>query len=344
MRTCRTFAKSVCLVRLKHKYGIRVKKQDEALAWSKLRPGVDFVDMSIQRIYELFPLPHGTQRQTVTQILQDWSWKARVLQPGKGNLHHMAWRVGSVDQPPAPILTACGADVIITAVKDLQVQPPKPQIYATVKTQKHLRDQPAGSASSSSSASHDPWLVTDPWGGYQKITSTASTASRPHKEVRQESLRADIRHVLLEEQAKQRDDMTIDQSNDYTTENELRFVALESGISELKQQNGQFMQWFQQSGDRMQHSETLMKEVQDNVHQHAGAIQQLTYSVQNAEKAIGEVHPTLNAHQQELHSIGSNFNAAIKSMKDDLSDSMMESFNQQYGKLEALLEKRHKAN
>jgi len=31
-------------------------------------------------------------------------------------------------------------------------------------------------------------------------------------------------------------------------------------------------------------------------------------------------------------------------MKDEISDDMMQSFNQQYGKLEALLEKRHKAN
>ena len=154
MHQCRTFAKSICLVRLKHKYGIRVRKQDEAAAWTKSRPGIEFVDMSIQKIYELFPLPHGTQRQAITQILADWSWKARVLQPGRGNQHHMAWRVGATD-PPAPILTAFGAGVIITAVTDLQVQPQQPKIFATVKTQKLLRDQPSSSTTKSTPAA-DP--------------------------------------------------------------------------------------------------------------------------------------------------------------------------------------------
>jgi hypothetical protein len=96
---CRTFSSSVCLMRMRHKYGIRVAKADEKLAWSKLRPGVDFMDMNIQLIHELFPLPHGTQRQAVSKLLSDWGWAARPLQPGKGNYQHMAWRVGSQEPP-----------------------------------------------------------------------------------------------------------------------------------------------------------------------------------------------------------------------------------------------------
>ena len=59
---CRTFDKAICLVRMKTKYGIRVRKEGEKAAWENLRPGIDFVDMCIQLIYELFPIPHGTQR------------------------------------------------------------------------------------------------------------------------------------------------------------------------------------------------------------------------------------------------------------------------------------------
>eukprot|EP00435_Cladocopium_sp_Y103_P049900 s843_g15.t1 len=156
LHQCKTFAKSVCLVRLKNKYGIRVRKCDEASAWGVLRPGVDFMDMTIQKIYELFPIPHGTQRQAITQILSDWTWPARALQPGKGNFHHMAWRIGSAVAPPAPVMTAFGSDVIITAVKDLQVHENKPQIYATAKTQKLLRDQPSSSTSAKPASAGDP--------------------------------------------------------------------------------------------------------------------------------------------------------------------------------------------
>ena len=118
------------MVRLKNKYGIRVKQGDEAAAWAKLRPGVEFVDMSIQKIFEIFPLPHGTQRAAINKILSHWAWKARALQPGRGNFHHMAWRIGSAVSPPDAILTAFGSDVIIKEVHNLQVQENKPTIYA----------------------------------------------------------------------------------------------------------------------------------------------------------------------------------------------------------------------
>ena len=176
---CRTYSKSLCLVRLKLKYGIRVKQCDEAAAWAKLRPGVEFVDMSIQQIYEIFPLPHGTQRAAINKILADWSWKARALQPGRGNFHHMAWRIGSAETPPANVLTAFGADVIIKEIKNLQIPETKPTIYAPAKTQKHLRETPAPS-SARSSGNSDPWLEKDPWGGYAKTTTTPS-AGRHYK-------------------------------------------------------------------------------------------------------------------------------------------------------------------
>eukprot|EP00435_Cladocopium_sp_Y103_P057182 s772_g19.t1 len=339
---CKTFAQSLCLVRLRHKYGIRVRKSDEAAAWGKLRPGVDFVDMTIQRIYELFPIPHTTQRPALTTISNDWGWKARVLQPGKGNFHHMAWRVGAMDPPPASIMTAFGADVIITQVKDLQVQESKPKIYATAKTQKQLREQPSQAASSRPASAQDPWAdqAQDPWGGYSKKINPSPAAPSSHKAEIQDMINTGIQSALKAKST----DMMDDDGNDYTTENELRFVALESGMSELKQQNGQFLQWFQQTGERLQRNETAMQDIQTNVQNHAGALQTMTSAVNNAEKAISEVHQTLNTHQQELHSIGSNFQTAMRSMKDEITGDMTQSFNQQFTKLEALLEKRHKTN
>lgn len=41
LHQCRTYSKSLCLVRLKAKYGIRAKACDEVAAWAKLRPGVE---------------------------------------------------------------------------------------------------------------------------------------------------------------------------------------------------------------------------------------------------------------------------------------------------------------
>ena len=99
--------------------------------------------------------------------------------------------LGSADPPPASILTAFGADVIITAVKDLQINTPKPQIFASAKTQKHLREPGSRSTMAKASTSVDPWLAEDPWGGYAK-TTTGPNSSKTHREVLQEHLREDI--------------------------------------------------------------------------------------------------------------------------------------------------------
>eukprot|EP00438_Fugacium_kawagutii_P004592 Skav228983 [mRNA] locus=scaffold127:31096:34704:+ [translate_table: standard] len=100
----RTCNKAVSLVRLRQKYGIRVLRSDEASAWSFLRPGIDYVNSSIAKIYELHPVPHGTQRNTIAKLLKEWGWVARPLQPGRGTVTHMSWRVGSEVAPPQMVL------------------------------------------------------------------------------------------------------------------------------------------------------------------------------------------------------------------------------------------------
>lgn len=165
-----------------------------------------------------------------------------------------------------------------------------------------------------------------------------------HRAEIQEFIRDGIDTALQAQISRRHGDMMDDSDPTYTTENELRFVALESGLSELKQQNGQFRQWFQQTGDRLQQTEATMQEVQSTVLGHAGPLQGFTTVVSNSEKPIGEIHNTLNMHQQELHSMGSNLQTTMKTMSDEFSNEMMKSFNQQYGRLEALLEKRHKTN
>ena len=97
-------------------------RAQERTAWAHLRPGVDFMGFNIQLIFELFPLPHGTQRQAVCQLLKDWEWQAKRLQPGKGNFGHMAWRVGPQVPPPHHVMKGFQVDIAITQIKELKQQ------------------------------------------------------------------------------------------------------------------------------------------------------------------------------------------------------------------------------
>ena len=315
---CRTYDRAICLTRLRFKYGIRVKKEDEQAAWSHLRPGTDFVAMNLQHIYELFPVPHGTQRHAIVKLLSDWKWTARPLQPGRGNYHHMSWRVGSQDPPPLPVMTGFQNDIVITQVKELK-QPEHEQTFiASTKAQRQIRAAPAHPMTPP--AMTDPWLERkeDPWARYGTKSAPSSLADGKSKLTAiQEQLRSDISNDMaqsMQTQAKEAVQAAAASLQSGAGQQETRIKALEVGLNELKGQNAQFSTWFQQAGERLQATESTM-----------GAMQQ-----------------TLNTHQNELHVLGSTFQSTMKTVKDDLSSEMNDSFNKQLSRLEALLEKKQR--
>lgn len=68
LHKCRTCAKAINLVRLRSKYRVRMLREDEADVWAHLRPGVDFVSLHVVKIFEICPVPHGTQRPAIVQL------------------------------------------------------------------------------------------------------------------------------------------------------------------------------------------------------------------------------------------------------------------------------------
>ena len=95
MHVRRTSCFALNLVRNRERYGIQVHKKDEASTWKEVRPDEDFEDVRILEVFELAPIPHGTTRQTMKDLLSQWGWKSKPLQPGRGSMHHMSWRIGS---------------------------------------------------------------------------------------------------------------------------------------------------------------------------------------------------------------------------------------------------------
>ena len=317
---CRTFSKAICLIRLRNKYGIRVAKEDDQTAWSHLRPGVDYMDITIKYIFELFPLPHGTQRHAVSKLLSDWGWHARPLQPGKGSFHHMAWRVGSDTQPPHPVLKGFDNDIVITAVKEIKNNLPPTTLIASTRTQKHLRAAP--DAASSATSTTDPWLerAKDPWANFKPKTMAPAAGEGKHRleELRSQLCKDVQTHVSkgIEDQAQAALKAVASSSTGVAQSHEGRLQALEFGMKELHSHHAQFSTWFQQAGERMQATEN----------------------------AVGAVQNTLNTHQQEIHTLGSTFQSTMKNIQNDLSHEMSDKFNMQLSRLEALLEKKQRSS
>eukprot|EP00438_Fugacium_kawagutii_P035023 Skav226643 [mRNA] locus=scaffold1097:87671:91891:+ [translate_table: standard] len=309
---CRTFDKAISLVRLRNKFGIRVKKEDEQAAWAHLRPGTTFTPMTLQHIFELSPIPHGTQRQAIVKLLQDWKWLARPLQPGRGCFEHMTWRVGAQTIPPHNVMTGFQNDVIITQVKEIKTKEPQRQLLASSKTQRQLRAVPLVQPSKTGA---DPWAdaSSDPWGKFVKTTGAGIAPDGKAKlNTLQEQLRQDLTKDI--ETRAQAAIEAAASSQGATGPSEHRIQALEVGLQELKGQNQQFTTWFKQASEQMQ----------------------------STENTIGVIQSTLNTHQHEIHTLGSTFQSTMKTVKNEISHEMTDNFNSQFARLEALLEKKQR--
>ena len=269
---CRTYEKAICMVRLKNKYGIRVKQGDEKAAWAHLRPGLDFVSLNIQLIFELFPIPHGTQRHSIVKLLRDWSWEARPLQPGKGNFHHMSWRVGASQPPPQSIMTGFQNDVVITQIKELKPPEPQQQLIASSKTHRHLRATPTSKPPPKGNI--DPWHETgkDPWAPNGPKPSASNTQDGKQRLAElQEKLKHDLSTEMaqqLETHAQAAVQAAAASSLTSTSNQDQRIAALEVGLKEIKGQNAQFNQWFQQAGERLQSTENTLNTMQQTINTH----------------------------------------------------------------------------
>lgn len=135
----RTMERVQAVVRHGTKFGIRVSKKDAESAHKKVAPEQKFYNFSVQKVYELRPLPHGTQRAGVQQLLKSWKWVAKPLQPFKSDQLGAGWLVGTEEEPPAQVLPSSKGDITVTIHKKPGQQPNLPVILGTDKTKKHIR-------------------------------------------------------------------------------------------------------------------------------------------------------------------------------------------------------------
>eukprot|EP00435_Cladocopium_sp_Y103_P022904 s2451_g5.t1 len=87
--------------------------------------------------------------------------------PGKGNFHHMAWRVGAQSPPPSTVMTGFQNYAVVTQIKEIKHTAPEPQLIASHKTHGHLRAAPAISTNSKPVASSKPPLAPPGDGNHQ---------------------------------------------------------------------------------------------------------------------------------------------------------------------------------
>eukprot|EP00435_Cladocopium_sp_Y103_P075852 s140_g67.t1 len=175
----RTTERTLPVVRFGMKYGIRIYVKDSDQLQSKPGAGEQPPHINIQKIYELRPFPHGTQKKAIAQLLQSMGWQAKPVQPGRADSNGMSWKVGAEADPPSMVVQTSSGDITITLQKQVVSNQYAPKVFGSTKTQAHLRQQSKDRSKSSQASalqnkenvppyqaappSSDPWQKNDPW-------------------------------------------------------------------------------------------------------------------------------------------------------------------------------------
>ena len=315
----------VGLARMHMKIGLRSYAKHEHQVLKLVYPDRQIVNCGIKLIYEMGPFPHSLSKDGVLKMLGEWKWQARPLRPLKSTPIGRFWEIGTSSTPPAPFLSTDKGPIAVTQ-KRVHSETNAPATFqATSKTLAHLKSKSSASSSSSSSQIVDPWAHgQDPWANYKGNTSAGGVrniftanqgeAEAPRKRLKdmEDRLFSKVQQQLQQQKA---DEMKVD-SLEHTAEQQ---SVLQVEVEALRAQNEKFEHWFQETGTRM-----------GNVEAH---LQQQGAQILELGAAAKSQAQTTSHIQSELGSIKCAF-------KEELLAAM----EAQGNKIEALLEKRHKAN
>ena len=216
------------IIRIGYKYGIRVPQANAAEVHSKLRGDAPFLFGAAKTTWHVSPLPWGTTRRSLQDILDHWGWRARPLQStgrsadGSG----LSWLVQAAEKPHHSVYTLKHGDIVITLASDENPEPKEKSLQ--IEVGKRTRAALSGSI--------DPWTVgKDPWASAQMQPQSSSAKAvegaltMKHLQTFEASLDAKIASKLAE---------VTKQTNDVPMDGQLneRVAALEQQMSQVSQQ------------------------------------------------------------------------------------------------------------
>ena len=276
----KTTDKALSVARFLNKYGLRFEQAALEAGHKKLKPLEDFLPIKVVDIYQLFPLPHGTQRQGLVKSLQSWGWKAKPLQPIRRDGTGVTWEVGSDQPPPSPILPGAHGDVIVTKVRTINKDDAADPIVVSRKTRSYINN------SNKPAASQDPWVIgPDPWSktGHQQPGSSVTHCTADRLQQVEQRLTATIRKELDDHSALGPSDTDMGTGAD---QHDPRINRLEADIQELRQHSVRFERWFNDAAAAQSSTQQQLEAVHATVGQQQTTIIQMQSQIEQLNTSI----------------------------------------------------------
>ena len=310
-----THEKALGIARLGQKWGIRVKTEDAAMLFGALRPGQIFMQLKLNAIYKVYPLPYGMQRAGVVALMKQWGWAAKPLQPARGSAAGGAWEVGAEKDPPSFAMQGPQGEVLIQLVKSLNRKTdghPAPVIPQ--RTRQYLQSDKQGvKPKHGGSNTQDPWQQgTDPWSswfhdhskGSSRDTSTGNATTQ--KLQLEHQLKEDVKRTVHSE---------ISSLHGGAMETEdPRLGQLEVAVQELRHQNTKFEGWFTQAGHKTNELTNQVHALCATVDSQQKDIQAIRQEVQDQPNQIQ------TAMQTALQTMGSQFSMQFQQLQEAIVD------------------------
>ena len=192
------------VARVAERVGLRVPVAQAAAAHQALKPEAIFLPAGPKLEFLAGPFPFGSDRNSLLRAFRALKWEARPLQPlssidTKGSM----WLVQATEDPPDSILPMSHGDVVVTRhKKPREVKDPKPRPVASADTL-------ALCGNNGTDGSKDPWLPSDPWGGFKATTHTlvAADATAGLKQLEDKVTQAVLSSLPAQQVPMERDDL-----------------------------------------------------------------------------------------------------------------------------------------
>ena len=149
------------LARLGMKMGVRCLSDAAPKIHAQLKPGGAFLPAGKKMHFALGPLPFGTLKTSLADLLATIPWVARPLQPMSSSVAGgVMWRIQSVAPPPVTVLCTVHGEVVISRLDD-----PTPTVIAAPKI---VASSQTLQLCTNAKPSIDPLQTHDPWAAASK--------------------------------------------------------------------------------------------------------------------------------------------------------------------------------
>ena len=303
----------VAVARHGRKFGVRCQEKHEERTFKSLFPDKQFQKCDVTTVYRVAPLPVGTRRAGLQDILTKWKWVAKPLQPSKGS-RGSAWEVGSAVDPPQLFFPAAHGDVMVTPLRSLFQAMPAVDIIASLKTAKSIRSSPH--------QGDDPWSGgRDPWSAYKGLPASSSAAPSQAAEKKLEAIEKRLQSSLeakLVDQFSERATAMVDDSQAN------RLSQLEVDVAELRKQSQRFESWFQDAGKAASDSSAKIEHMQGQINEQWQATKSMQVSLQETTQSL------------------SGLSVKVDSFRSAVAGELREQLDQHTARLEAMLAKKQR--